>query len=107
MGNLGAGEILFITIFALLVFGPKRLPEIGRAVGKALAEIRKTSNEFKEGFARGMEDLQEPLVLNGPTRPTNRIPDPAAGRDAAPAATPSPPPADAGRPSGQDEAPAG
>lgn len=45
--NLGFPEMLFIFLLALLIFGPKKLPEIGRQVGKALAEFKRASNEFK------------------------------------------------------------
>jgi|HigsolmetaGSP11D_1036233.scaffolds.fasta_scaffold44400_2 sec-independent protein translocase protein TatA len=40
MGSLGFGEILLILIFALFIFGPKKLPEIGRAAGKTLKEFK-------------------------------------------------------------------
>lgn len=46
-GPLGLPEILFILVIALLIFGPKRLPEIGRTVGKALSEFRRASEELK------------------------------------------------------------
>lgn len=47
LGSLGIPELLFIFGLALLVFGPKRLPEIGRAVGRGMAELRKASNDLK------------------------------------------------------------
>jgi sec-independent protein translocase protein TatA len=47
MGPLGVPELIFILVLALLIFGPKRLPEIGRTVGKGLAEFRKASTELK------------------------------------------------------------
>jgi TatA/E family protein of Tat protein translocase len=47
MGSLGLPELLFIFVLALLIFGPKRLPEIGRTVGKGMAEFRKASGELK------------------------------------------------------------
>jgi len=46
-GSLGFTEIAFILVLALLLFGPKRLPEIGKTLGKGLAEFRRASNELK------------------------------------------------------------
>jgi TatA/E family protein of Tat protein translocase len=46
-GSIGPAEIMLIFVIALLVFGPKKLPEIGRSVGKALREFKKTSDEIK------------------------------------------------------------
>ncbi len=45
--QLGFSEMLFIFLLALLIFGPRKLPEIGRQIGKALAEFKRASNEFK------------------------------------------------------------
>jgi len=47
MGSLGLPEIIFILLLALLIFGPKRLPEIGRTLGKGMQEFRKASNDLK------------------------------------------------------------
>jgi TatA/E family protein of Tat protein translocase len=47
LGSLGFPELIFIFVLALLVFGPKRLPELGRTVGRALAEFRKATTELK------------------------------------------------------------
>jgi TatA/E family protein of Tat protein translocase len=46
-GSIGPMELVLIFVIALLVFGPKKLPEIGRSVGKALREFKKTSDEIK------------------------------------------------------------
>jgi sec-independent protein translocase protein TatA len=43
MGNLGFGEIILIIFFALLVFGPKKLPELGKAAGTTLREFKKAT----------------------------------------------------------------
>jgi sec-independent protein translocase protein TatB len=45
--NLGFPEMTFIFLLALIIFGPKRMPEIGRQIGKALAEFKRYSNDFK------------------------------------------------------------
>src|SRR5512137_1439097 len=46
-GSIGPAELVLIFVIALLVFGPKKLPEIGRSVGKALREFKRTSEEIK------------------------------------------------------------
>jgi len=48
MGNLGIQEIIVIFIIALIVFGPRKLPEIGKSIGKGLAEFKRASNELKQ-----------------------------------------------------------
>jgi TatA/E family protein of Tat protein translocase len=58
MGTLGTPEIIFIFILALILFGPKKLPEIGRTVGKALTEFRRASSELKATFDREMNNLE-------------------------------------------------
>ena len=66
IGSLGLPEIIFILVLALLIFGPKRLPEIGRTVGKGLAEFRKASNDLKRTINTELA-LDEELVP--PSRP--------------------------------------
>jgi len=58
MGTLGWPEMVFIFILALVLFGPKKLPELGRTVGKALTEFRRASNELKSTFDREMKNLE-------------------------------------------------
>ncbi len=48
MGSLGMQEIIVIFILALIVFGPRKLPELGKSLGKGLAEFKKASNELKQ-----------------------------------------------------------
>lgn len=48
MGSLGMQEIVVIFILALIIFGPRKLPELGKSLGKGLAEFRKASNELKQ-----------------------------------------------------------
>jgi sec-independent protein translocase protein TatA len=57
-GTLGTQELVFIFILALVLFGPKKLPEIGRTVGKALSEFRRASSELKATFDRELSSLE-------------------------------------------------
>ena len=49
-GSLGLPELLLILAIALLVFGPKKLPEVGRSLGKAMREFKKSTEEIKDKF---------------------------------------------------------
>ena len=65
-GSIGFPELLAIMAIALLVFGPKKLPEVGRSLGRALREFRKTSDEIKgkieeEIQASELKDLHEEI----------------------------------------------
>jgi sec-independent protein translocase protein TatA len=50
MGSLGLPEIAFILVLALLIFGPKKLPEIGRTLGKGVSEFRRATDELKRSI---------------------------------------------------------
>jgi sec-independent protein translocase protein TatA len=52
-------EMMFIMILALVLFGPKKLPEIGRTVGKAIKEFQRASSELKTTFEREMQNLEQ------------------------------------------------
>jgi TatA/E family protein of Tat protein translocase len=90
-GSLGVPEILFLLVIALLVFGPKRLPEVGRTLGKGLSEFRRASNELKRSIATELDPPEEPRVRTGPGTAASSVPQ-ASPESLAPA-----PPADAPR----------
>jgi len=56
--NLGMPEMIFIFLLALVIFGPKKLPELGRQLGKALGEFKKASNEFKNQLETEMLNIE-------------------------------------------------
>jgi len=55
---MGFSETIFLFFLALLIFGPKKLPEIARQVGKALNEFKRASNEFKSQIASEISQLE-------------------------------------------------
>ncbi|MEO5923529.1 MAG: TatA/E family twin arginine-targeting protein translocase [Bryobacteraceae bacterium] len=58
MFTLGVPEMAVIFILALVLFGPKKLPELGRTIGKAMTEFRRASNDLKATFEREMHTLE-------------------------------------------------
>lgn len=53
MPSLGIPELIIILIIALLIFGPKKLPELGRSLGRGIKEFRSATNEVKEQVKEG------------------------------------------------------
>jgi Tat protein translocase TatB subunit len=56
--NLGMPEMIFIFLLALVVVGPKRLPELARQLGKIVAEFKRASNEFKNQLETEMMNIE-------------------------------------------------
>lgn len=59
MGNLGWSEMFFIVVFALIIFGPRRLPEIAKTLGRTVAQLRRASEEFKHTWESEAERITE------------------------------------------------
>lgn len=70
MGPLGTQELVFIFILALLLFGPKKLPELGKTIGKAMTEFRRAQSELKTTFDREMKNLERETGLQELTATT-------------------------------------
>jgi sec-independent protein translocase protein TatA len=58
--GLGLPEMMLIMVVALLIFGPKKLPEIGRSMGKAIKGFQDASREFESEFKQEAERLEKP-----------------------------------------------
>ena len=58
MGPIGMQEMIALFVIALLLFGPKKLPELGKTLGKAMTEFRRASSELKSTFDREMSNLE-------------------------------------------------
>ncbi|MDZ4802787.1 MAG: twin-arginine translocase TatA/TatE family subunit [Bryobacteraceae bacterium] len=71
MGPLGIPETIFIFVLALLIFGPKKLPELGRTIGKAMTEFRRASSELKATFDREMHAIERDSELKEVTQAYN------------------------------------
>jgi TatA/E family protein of Tat protein translocase len=99
MGNLGMPELMLILVLALLLFGPKRLPEVGKQVGKALGEFRRASNDLKRTIEDEMDKATretpqpaEPTVavaVSAPIEPGGAAPTTPAAQPRTDAPTPS------------------
>jgi sec-independent protein translocase protein TatB len=70
-------EILFIMLLALIVLGPRRLPEIGRQIGKALAELRRAKYEFTRQIEEEISKIEEEEALASTRKALEAVRDPA------------------------------
>ena len=64
MGSIGVPELIIIFVVALIVFGPRKLPELGKSLGKGLAEFRKASNELRSTFEEEVRNIEEDRPVN-------------------------------------------
>ena len=89
MFGLGFGEVLVILVVALLIFGPDKLPELARTLGKTMAELRRSMDEVRNEFHAPVKDFERSLRVD-PTHPT--AVSPTSSPNAAPAITVVPQP---------------
>jgi len=100
LGSIGMPELILIFIVALIVFGPKKLPEIGKSLGKGRAEFKKASDDFKQSIQREVDGLKEEAKIESPAATIPARPQafepagPAVASNDSPAAAPSMPPPD-------------
>src|SRR4051812_21767521 len=81
-GSIGMPELIIIFVIALIIFGPRKLPELGRSLGKSLAEFKKASNELKSTLEEEIRLEEQRSTLE-----TSRAADAAKASAAAATAT--------------------
>ena len=79
LGSIGMPELIIIFVIALIIFGPRKLPELGRSLGKSLAEFKRASTELRstlEEEIRIEEQRSQAEVTKASTAPTTTAPAP-------------------------------
>ena len=71
MFGIGTGELLLIAFIALLVLGPERMPQLMRDVGKAMSDLRKTSDELQQEFLNSDRKISAEKMLDAASRLTS------------------------------------
>jgi len=87
MGSLGTPEILLVLLLALLVFGPAKLPELGKALGRAVREFKRAGSELQETLEREADDLKR-TSSGPPDAPPGALPPPSPPPPSPPAKDP-------------------
>lgn len=75
-GSIGMPELIIIFVIALIIFGPRKLPELGRSLGKSLAEFKKASNELRNTLEEEirLEEQKQPVETPKTSAPTAAAP---------------------------------
>lgn len=65
MFGLGLPELIVIFVIALVVFGPKKLPDLGKSIGRAMSEFKKAQQEFQDSVQAEMKEVEKSTDLEG------------------------------------------
>ncbi|MBN1209906.1 MAG: twin-arginine translocase TatA/TatE family subunit [Myxococcaceae bacterium] len=100
MFNIGAGEMIFILVAALLILGPQRLPELARGIGKFLREFRRQTDEVRSVVTREFyqmdQELQREPPRTAPPAPVPPLEEGTPGHSALPPPSDTPAPGEGG-----------
>jgi len=69
-GSIGMPELIIIFVIALIIFGPRKLPELGKSLGKSLAEFKKASNELRNTLEEEIRIEEQKTEAARPAPPT-------------------------------------
>jgi len=90
-GSIGMPELIIIFVIALIIFGPRKLPELGRTLGKSLAEFKRATNELKSTLEdeirleeQQLQRAEAKAATQAPTQATAAVPTATAAETAAP-----------------------
>lgn len=80
LGSIGMPELIVIFVIALIIFGPRKLPELGRSLGKGINEFKRASNELKHTFEEEVR-IEEQRSAERQQAPKTVAPDNVVPRD--------------------------
>ena len=75
-GSIGMPELIIIFVIALVIFGPRKLPELGRSLGRSLSEFKRASNELKSTLEEEIRLDEQRSTLEATKGPTTAPPPP-------------------------------
>lgn len=84
MPSIGFGEILLILVLGLVIFGPKRLPEMGRSIGRSLREFRRATSDLRAEIEADVDETPRTSVEERARRLREREEEPVPSRGDAP-----------------------
>ena len=95
-GSIGMQELIIIFVIALIIFGPRRLPDLGKSLGKSIAEFKRASNELRNTLEDEIrveeQKLAKPAAAPETASPETASPETAPPETAAPETAPAPEP---------------
>jgi sec-independent protein translocase protein TatA len=71
MGPIGMPELIIILVLALIIFGPRKLPELGRSLGKSIGEFRRASNELRSTLEEEIRVEEQKTAAPKPAAPAD------------------------------------
>jgi TatA/E family protein of Tat protein translocase len=82
-GSIGMPELIIIFVIALIIFGPRKLPELGRSLGKSLAEFKRASNELRSTLEEEIRLEEQRTALDAAKATSQAPPAPSASPSSA------------------------